>query len=182
MTPKTPHRHTLGFTLVESLVALAITSTLASVALPNLKGFSQGKASETSASALGSALRLAKSEAMKRGEQVTVCAREAGLQHTCAASGKDWSAGWIVFVDRERRGKLEDGDLILQVHQPVQNAPKVVGTLHHITYQGTGVALNAASHFDFLPGGKANAAGARRGCVSHPGRLRVLPSVTDCAA
>lgn len=182
MTPRILHRHTLGFTLVESLAALAIASTLASVALPNLKGFSQGQASETSASALGSALRLAKSEAMKRGEQVTVCAREPGRQDTCAASGKDWSAGWIVFVDREHRGRLEEGDLVLQVHEPVQNAPKVKATLHHITFQGTGVALNAASHFDFLPGGKADALGARRACVSHPGRLRLLPNVTNCTA
>lgn len=180
MTLKTPRRHALGFTLVESLAALAISSLLASVALPNLKGLSQGKASEASASALGSALRLAKSEAMKRGEQVTVCAREPGQRNTCASGGKDWSAGWIVFVDRERRGKLEDGDLILQVHQPVQSAPKVVGTLHHISFQHTGVALNAASHFDFLPGGRPDAAGARRACVSHPGRLRMLRSVSDC--
>lgn len=184
MTPKTLRRAHLGFTLVEAMAALAVSGTLAAVGAPQLSQVMGAKAVEGSVSSLATALRLAKSEAMKRGEPVSVCAMapQAGAaEPACAASGKDWSAGWIVFVDRGTRGLVEEGDQVLQVHQSTSRATQVTATLRYITMQPSGISLTAASHFDFLPHGKAEAYGARRVCINKPGRLRQLPGVMECS-
>jgi type IV fimbrial biogenesis protein FimT len=139
----------------------------------------------SSISSLATALRLARSEATKRGEQVTVCARDpkaAQGEVACAPAGLDWSAGWIVFVDHGVRGRIDDGDVLIQVHQPTSRTTQVTATLRYITLQPTGISLSAASHFDFLPNGQVDAYGARRVCINKPGRLRELAAVVDCAA
>lgn len=185
MTPKTFRRTTLGFTLVETMVALAVSGVLAATGVPQLSGLMDAKAVEGSVSGLATALRLARSEAMKRGEPVSVCALDpqAGAQAlACAPSGKDWSAGWIVFVDRDHRGQLDEDDVLVQVHQAGKDSVKVQATLRYITFQATGISLTAASHFDFLPHGSADAQGARRVCINKPGRLRKLDRIVDCAA
>ncbi|MBP6675222.1 MAG: GspH/FimT family pseudopilin, partial [Vitreoscilla sp.] len=76
MTPKTFRRSTLGFTLVETMTALAVSGILTAVGVPQLSGLMGAKGVEGSVSSLATALRLAKSEAMKRGETVSVCAMD----------------------------------------------------------------------------------------------------------
>lgn len=179
------HRTNRGLTLIEILVALAVSGVLMAVGMSQWAGVLGAKAADHSVSSLAVALRLAKSEAMKRGEPVSVCARDpqAGDQgQLCTTSGKDWSAGWIVFVDRGVRGQVDADDLVIQVHQPAKANVTIQATLRYISLQPTGVSLTAASHFDFLPGGRADTYGARRVCINKPGRMRQLAGVSDCVA
>lgn len=177
-------RTQLGFTLVETMAALAVSGVLAAIGVPQLTGLMGAKAVDASVASLTEALRLAKSEAMKRGQTVSVCALAAPVNPEaprCATSGKDWSAGWMVFADHGVRGRLDDGDQLIRVRQSTSTTTKVTATLRYITLQASGVSLSAASHFDFLPQGQADAYGARRVCINKPGRARVLASVTECA-
>jgi len=181
----TPSRRARGYTLVETLMGMAVSGVLATISLPQFSGVMGSRAADASIQSLATALRLARAEAFKRGEDVTVCARDANVNEqvaACAPSGKDWSAGWLVFVDRGQRGALEDGDLLLQFHQPGRVSLQVASTVRYLTFQSTGISLNAASHFDFLPYGKADAAGAKRICVNKPGRLRRLSTVEECTS
>jgi type IV fimbrial biogenesis protein FimT len=173
-----------GHTLVELLVTLVVGGVLASMAVPMLGGLAASHAVKAAVDSFESALRLARVEAVKRGELVSVCARDSNVRPdvaACASSGKDWSAGWLVFVDRAERGTIEDDDVLLQVHQPGRNDPVVSATLRYVTFQATGISLTAASHVDFLPRGDAHAAGALRLCINKPGRVRQVAADEVCS-
>lgn len=185
MSPKTSRRTTLGFTLVETLAALSASAELTAFGAPQLSALVQARAVDAALTPFASALRLAKSEAMKRGEPVSVCALDdsgQGGTARCTGAGVDWRHGWMVFVDRGQAGHFGSADVLIKVHQAGKNGPEVKGTLHHIRFQATGVSINAAAHFDFMLGGKADVYGAKRVCLSKPGRLRTLPNVTDCTS
>jgi hypothetical protein len=68
---------------------------------------------------------------MRRDAEVTVCALPPGAsaeRPTCAPDVKDWSAGWMVFVDDGQRGQWDEGDQILLVHQGFAQAFSIIRT------------------------------------------------------
>jgi type IV fimbrial biogenesis protein FimT len=86
-------RNANGFTLIEMLVAVAVTVIAATVAIPAFYGFLQNQRSTTEANNLVTAIQLARSEAVQRGEAVELCASDDGS--TCGGS---WTDGWLVRV------------------------------------------------------------------------------------
>lgn len=84
-----------GFTLVELLVTVAIAAILLGVGVPSFIEMIRDSRLGVQYQSLTSALYLARSEAVKRSEIVTVCARK-GNASEC---GSDWSDGLIVFTD-----------------------------------------------------------------------------------
>lgn len=85
-----------GFTLLELLVAIAVLAILLGVGVPGFFEIINNNRVTTQTNELVSALNYARSEAVKRGDPVSVCSSADGS--TCAAS-TDWSNGWIVFTD-----------------------------------------------------------------------------------
>jgi Tfp pilus assembly protein FimT len=176
-----------GLGLVDLMISLSVLAILASAAVQPMQQFVRGRSVDHAVDGLATALARARAEALARAEVVTVCPRDpkvAGVAAVCADS-LEWSAGWLVFVDRGRRGLLEPRDLLLMAVQPTANPPRVMATLRRISFQPTGISLNAASHIDFVPEGtdpaQPDVVGARRACINKPGRLRVLPRATACA-
>lgn len=175
-----------GIGLVELMMCLSVLAILASAAVQPLQQYLRARSVDHAVEGLASALARARAEAMARAEVVTVCPRDPRVPEAAAvcANSLEWSAGWLVFVDRGRRGVLEPRDLLLQAIQPPANPPRVIATLRRISFQPSGISLNAASHIDVLPEGSDPAApdvvGSRRACINKPGRLRLLPRAVPC--
>lgn len=171
----------LGVTLIELLMALGIAAVLTTMALPSLAGWRAKTAVDTQVQGFNSALRRARSEAMTRGEPVTLCALDADSlsdeKPSCADSGKDWSGGWLMFVDRGERGDVDDEDQILFVDAAADRVGSMVGTQRYLTYRWSGELLGMAAHFRFLPPGEpavdAPVEGSALVCVNKPGKPRV---------
>lgn len=180
MHPK-PSRPPHGRSLIELMVALTVLTLMASLGLPDLQGWWRHRAVLAHAEAFRSAARLSRALALERQAVVTLCAREAddtGQTHACAATGRDWSQGWLAFVDSGERGRVDGPDRILHVQVPTRPAARVVSTARYISFQPTGVSLSAASRFTFLPldapAGALAAAGDLLVCVNKPGRARII--------
>ena len=180
MHPK-PKRRPQGRSLIELMVALTVLTMLATLGLPNLQDWWRHRAVLVHAEAFRSAARLARALALERQAVITLCARQAedaDRAPACAGSGRDWSQGWLAFVDGGERGRVDGPDRVLHVQVPAQALGRVVSTARYISYQPTGVSLSAASRFTFLPldapPGAMVAEGDLLVCVNKPGRARIV--------
>ncbi len=85
---------------MELMVTIAIAAILVGIAIPSFTSIIASNRLTTSANELVTALNLARSEAVKRGIQVTV--RRKGT------TSKQWENGWDVFVDSDGNDTFND--------------------------------------------------------------------------
>ncbi|MDB5875562.1 MAG: methylation [Ramlibacter sp.] len=136
-----------GFTLLESVVVMAVMATLASVAVPSMTWFIDSVKISSATDLMLSGLSLARSEAIKRNARVVLCKSEDG--ESCTTTG-GWEQGWIVFHDANRNGVLDGGETIILREQPLAANLRLSGNMHvanYISYAPTGVARLAGGGF-----------------------------------
>lgn len=164
-----------GFTLIELLVTVAILAILLAVAVPNFQVFLVNSRMASQANELVTSFSLARSEAVKRGVNVMVCASSNGS--TCTGSGSNWAPGWIV---RDAAG-------VIQVQQALNGASTLTGGTHighTVTYLPNGrtninsAATVATSTLTLCPPAPA-AANGRAIQVDRNGRARVA-TINTC--
>ena len=95
----------VGFTLIELMVTVALAAIILTQAVPSFNALVQNNRLISQKNEFISTLNLARSEALKRGTRVTVCA--SSDQKTCDTT--DWEKGWIVFSDRNADAVLDSG-------------------------------------------------------------------------
>lgn len=101
-----------GFTLVELMIALAVLAILMMIAAPSFEMVRNSSRLAAQANELVSAIQLARSEAVRRGQRVVMCRSENG--NACAGAGGNW-AGWLVFADANGNGSVDAGEELLRV-------------------------------------------------------------------
>jgi len=139
-----------GFTLIETLVVVALLAVIAVMSAPSLVAWHVRDQVDARASALLSTLSYARSEAVRRGARVTVCRVDAARR--CLASGQacragvaDWSCGWAVMVDRS-------GTPMVLRAQAELGAVSIVGTQTNLTFTPpAGQLIGSFRSFDIAP-------------------------------
>ncbi len=86
-----------GFTLVELMVVLAIVAVLLLVATPNYDSVIIGSKVDKARYALASSLAFARTEAVKRGETISLCRGSSGTCGTGTGSTSWNDNGWKVM-------------------------------------------------------------------------------------
>lgn len=130
MGPRISSAH--GFTLVEMLIAIAIAAILLAIAVPSYNGSRLNSQLRASSNDLIGSINLARSEAIKGGSAVTMCASANG--ETC---GGGWNQGWVVLR----------GDDVLHVVSAIPTSFRLTelsGTAS-LQFQSTGVDATPAS-------------------------------------
>lgn len=119
-----------AFTLVELLIAIAILTVLVGVAIPGYNDMTLGSKLRSQANDLVAGAVLARSEAIKRNQAVTLCASSDGA--TCTGT---WANGWIV---------TSSGGLVIQVHGAAPSGFLITSAQTSFTFQPTGVGVTPA--------------------------------------
>lgn len=96
-----------GFSQLELLVALAILAILAAIAAPNFAAVIENRQTSRTQDELGKSLHLARSEAIRRGNQIKIRKLNRQSDRDCSDSAGNWSCGWVVFVDENRNATFE---------------------------------------------------------------------------
>lgn len=107
-------RNKNGFTLIELMVTLSVLAILLTIAVPNLQMFIQNSRLMSQTAGLVGDLNFARSEAIKRGGAVNICASADGA--TCSGA-VTWETGWIVFNENSvpLNTTVDAGEAILRV-------------------------------------------------------------------
>ncbi|WP_044872175.1 GspH/FimT family pseudopilin [Pseudomonas sp. LFM046] len=117
-----------GFTVIELMITLVVVAILLGIAVPSFTNATLGSKLRSQASDLVGGVALARSEAIKRNQAVTLCASSNGT--TCATSG-GWQQGWIV---RSSTGT------VLQSHPAAPSGFLITASAHSIAFQPSGAA------------------------------------------
>lgn len=148
--PSIPSRGALrrrGLTLVELVVVLAVLALLLVVSVGSLAEMVQTYRLEAASNEVLQQLYLARYEAIKRNRRVTVCKSADGV--FCATKG-NWEQGWIAFLDRNRNGNREDGELVLGRLHPLPPDMRIRGNnpvSRYISYAPYGNSKMASGAF-----------------------------------
>jgi len=135
-----------GFSLLELMAALAIAMILMSIAVPSFMEMTQNNRLATQTNDFVSSLNLARSEAVKRGNRITVC--KSADNATCTAAG-GWHQGWIVFVDADNDAAVDAGEELIRAHGSLDGA----NTLNGITADVTNYISFVSTGFSQLTNG-----------------------------
>jgi type IV fimbrial biogenesis protein FimT len=126
-----------GFTMMELLVAVAIAAVLFAIGVPMFRDVALGSRLSAAANNLLSSIQLARSEAIKRNVNVTLCASSDGA--SCAGAG-GWEQGWITIVDPA------DPDTVVQYQQGLPSGYQMTqaGGTTDLVFQPIGIGASAA--------------------------------------
>ena len=103
--------HQRGFTLAELLVSIAVASIVLTVAAPSFEGMTLNNRQVGAVNQLVGMFHVARSEAVTRNRQITLCPSADGANCTVTP----WQSGAIVFVDSDNDGTVGAGDTILRI-------------------------------------------------------------------
>lgn len=170
-----------GYTLIELLLVITVLSVLLAVAMPGFQDTIESTTTNSQAKSLLTTLTFARSEAVKRGEVVSVCGSTNGTD--CAAAS--WAQGWIVFIDANgdaagATGSVDPGDTIIRVYESLGAGSSLTATTNIVQYNSLGFsATNGVQTFLICPGSN-NAANARSIEVGLSGRGRRIETGLVC--
>lgn len=154
MTKKTG---SAGFTLIEMIVTVTISAILASIAVPSFTKMIERNRISSSTNEFVSALILARSEAVKRSQNVSICV--SSDQQTCDTVSKDYAKGWIVFFECNGAGATAgvldsginvcDGDGDGVEDDAPEQIIKVHNELPRLSIKSSDVAFDDFMSYDF---------------------------------
>lgn len=107
-----------GFTFIEIMIASIVFAMLVTLGLPNYRDWIASRQLANHAHFVADTLDVARSEAIKHGYRVNLCKSRDGRQ--CSDSG-GWEEGWLLFVDENRSGQIDDDEIVLHREGPAGN-------------------------------------------------------------
>lgn len=135
-----------GFTVIELLITVLVASVLLTLAVPNFQQALETNRVATRTNELISTLQLARTQAVKRADTVSLCGSGGG--QSCNG---DWEGGWIVFHDRDGNG--DPDNLASGSCSSSQDCLlRVAGT------DDTDVEISGPSSVTYLPSGRIDSA------------------------
>lgn len=157
-----------GYSLYELLITTLVVSIVVSLGVPSFGKMVADHRLRTEVDALFHAVHLARKESIFRRRAVTLCPTPDG--RNCQA-GKDWSQGWMMFVnlDRDRPATRDQDEPVLHRFS-VSRHNQVTANRESFSFRTTELR---ATNGTFIFCDRARRAETRALVISYTGRPRV---------
>lgn len=126
---------TAGFTLIELIITLTVAGILMALAVPGMSSFILNSRLSGQANDLIADLSTARSEAIKRGVNVTVCKQnQSQTSPSCDTTTTDtWTAGRVIFVDSNGDNQVTAGETVARVRPSLDGARNTMTASANVT-------------------------------------------------
>ncbi|MGI9281394.1 MAG: GspH/FimT family pseudopilin [Endozoicomonas sp.] len=165
-----------GLTLIEIMITIILVGIIGSMTV-SLDTLVQSFRMDFYNQRVFSSTVLARSEAIKRGENVSMCRSQNGM--SCDTSDSNWKAGWLVFVNPNNNNSVDPGEDVIRVYGVIDR---------EVT-----INLDAGDTVTFIPRGSPAVVRTIRLCptgglgtpirevsVTPTGQIRKASSTGDC--
>jgi type IV fimbrial biogenesis protein FimT len=178
MQATTPRR-VRGFSLVETMMALALLAILLATAAPAFGRLIASTKSDTSRGEFTAALETARILAISRSLHVVVC--PSADQQYCGRT-TEWQHGWLVFADADHDGARDDSETILSATQAEPAGVAILSSAgrRRVDFHPDGSSPGSNVSFTVCDGRGAGT--ARSIVISNTGRLRTGTPTPAAAA
>jgi type IV fimbrial biogenesis protein FimT len=125
-----------GFGLIELIIVTLIVAVLTGIAVPSVQRILAQNKRASAVNELVWILKSARSEAIKSGYRVIICA--SADQKKCSGN---WHDGWMLFIDHDRTAKPASPAAIRHVRGPFPKEVSISGNgkiKNNIAYQPNG--------------------------------------------
>ena len=137
------------------MIVVAIVAILAAIAAPNMNSFFISNRLSSGANDFMTALQQARSESIRRGENVVMRRKSATFQACTPTGNHDWTCGWELFVDLDGDKQRDTGagseEELIRVGQRVSG---------EMTLYASAKAANAANAIVFVSSGRVKVTSA----------------------
>jgi len=134
------NRNQTGYTLYELLITTLVVGVLLSIGIPSFNGFTQNSRMAASVNDLLGSFQVARSEAARTKDNVTICAsaNSTTANPTCGGQYED---GWIVFQDTNGDIQVDAGEALLRSHPALPDEITITnaGQGDYFSYGPTGL-------------------------------------------
>jgi type IV fimbrial biogenesis protein FimT len=114
-----PRPHS-GFTIIEFVVVMLIVGIIAAIGVPSFKYVTTSNRIASEINALLADMRYARTEAIRTGLPVTLCATTDNAN--CSSTTPAWQSGWMIFADPAGTRTLPAGALPLRTQAAFSTA------------------------------------------------------------
>lgn len=163
--------------MIELLIAIVLAGILATLAVPNFTSFIANNRSESMAATLSNALRLARSEAVKRGYRVSLCAANSDFTQ-CEPAPTTWGNGWLIFLNKNQVTTPAAATDIIQVFQSSDKYP-LTASQAIASFESTGFAESSTANMTVVIS-PTNCSGNNRRTVTVKNTGRVTVTRSAC--
>jgi type IV fimbrial biogenesis protein FimT len=166
----------LGFTLIELIITISIAAILVGIAIPSFGSIIKSTRLTTYANELVSSLNLARSEAVKRGVQISVKRK--------GSTNQNWDSGWDIFTDLDGDGTLDAADTLLKTYPALTNGftlrTGTVGYQDFAAYLPSGLSVNSSGDTFRLCASSGDIVNSRAIEINALGRPKTSDGTTAC--
>jgi type IV fimbrial biogenesis protein FimT len=142
----------LGVTIPELLVALAIVGVMTGFALPAFQGFVQQNRSAAALNQLIGAVQFARTAAITMRTTVTLCP---GQDPQTCGPRDTWHNGAIIFVDNDRNGRRGNAETVLRTLPALPAGSRVYWrsfrNRSYLSFTSTGLTAWQNGSFRYCP-------------------------------
>jgi type IV fimbrial biogenesis protein FimT len=157
-----------GFSLLELLLTIAIAALILGLGIPSFAKLAARARQGVTVDALFHAVHLARKESIMRRQVVSLCPSVDGQR---CAPGRDWSAGFLMFENRDRDEppQVDSGEPVLHRHVPPDDV-RIVANRRGFTLRAT---VRRATNGTLIVCDRAARVPAKAVVISYTGRPRV---------